>query len=195
MLALFLALFGLMEALDVSFLKDPSGWMSQKGGWAAALTGSGLLIADVFLPVPSSLVMIAHGALFGIWVGTALSLFGTLGATALGFAVGRRGGPLLTRLVSPAEKARADELLRKYGALAILVSRPLPLLAETVSILAGASPMGWGRMLAAAFAGALPASLLYALTGATARSFGSGILMFGAVILLAGLFWLVGRKI
>lgn len=195
MLAVFLALFGLTEALGISFLKDPTGWMHGKGGFGAAAAGVGLLLADVFIPVPSSLVMVAHGALFGIALGTVLSLLGSIGATMVGFAVGRRGGDLLARLVTPAEKARADELLRKYGALAVLVTRPIPLLAETVAILAGASPMGWGRMTMAAAAGSFPASLLYALTGATTRSFGSGVLMMGFVLLLAGLFWWVGKRI
>jgi uncharacterized membrane protein YdjX (TVP38/TMEM64 family) len=194
LLALFLALFGILQLLDIPFLQDPSEWMEARGGAAAAVAGVGLLVADVFLPVPSSLLMVAHGALFGVALGTSLSLAGSLGAASLGFFLGRRGGPLITRLVSEGEKARADEMLRKYGALAILVTRPLPLLAETVAILAGASPMGWGRMLAAALAGSLPASLLYALTGATTRSFTSGALMMGLVVALAGLFWWAGKK-
>ena len=194
MLAFFLATFGIMSALHVSFLEDPTGWLNQRGGAVAAVAGVGLLIADVFLPVPSSLVMIAHGALFGVWIGTALSLAGSVGATLFGFALGRRGGPLLTRMVSAGEKAKADALLAKWGALAILITRPVPLMAETVSILAGASPMGWGKMAAAALAGSAPAALLYALTGATARSFADGFLMFGLVILIAGVFWFFGRK-
>jgi uncharacterized membrane protein YdjX (TVP38/TMEM64 family) len=194
MLAFFLATFGIMSALHVSFLEDPTGWLNQRGGAVAAVTGVGLLIADVFLPVPSSLVMIAHGALFGVWIGTALSLAGSVGATLFGFALGRRGGPLLIRMVSAGEKAKADALLAKWGALAILITRPVPLMAETVSILAGASPMGWGKMAAAALAGSAPAALLYALTGATARSFADGFLMFGLVILIAGVFWFFGRK-
>jgi uncharacterized membrane protein YdjX (TVP38/TMEM64 family) len=195
MLGLFLALFGLTEFLGISFLQDPTGWMGREHGLAAAAAGVGLLVADVFIPVHSSLIMIAHGALFGIALGTALSLVGCLGCAGLGFALGRRGGRFIARLVTAEEKTKADALLAEYGALAILVTRPLPLLAETVAILAGASPMGWGRMALAAVAGSFPASLLYALTGATSRSFGSGALMMGFVLLLAGLFWLVGRRI
>ncbi len=193
MVAVFLALFGLVEAMGVDFLQDPSDWMQSRGKAAAAAAGVGLLIADVFIPVPASIVMLAHGKLFGIAMGSALSLLGSVGAAALGFALGRRGGPLLARLVTPAEKARADDMLREYGALAVLVSRPVPLLAETLSILAGASPMGWGRMLVATVAGNLPACLLYALAGATARDFVSGSLMMGLVLALAGLFWWAGR--
>jgi 3-dehydroquinate synthase len=193
MIALFLILFAVVEAAGVPLLTDPSAWLG-RGGPMAAAVGVGLLVADVFIPVPSSLVMIAHGALFGIAVGTALSLAGSLGAAALGFFLGRRSARLVERLVSPAEKARADELLARWGMLAVVVTRPIPLLAETVAILAGASPLGWGRMLAASLAGALPSCLLYALTGATSRSFGSGVVTFGASVALAGLLWWLGLR-
>ena len=64
-LALFLILFLMVKALGVPFLTDPTPWMKY-GGVLAAVVGVGLLIADVVLPVPSSLVMVAHGALFGV---------------------------------------------------------------------------------------------------------------------------------
>jgi uncharacterized membrane protein YdjX (TVP38/TMEM64 family) len=194
LLAFFLAAFALASAFHIHFLEDPTGWMKGRGGALAAFAGVALLIADVFLPVPSSLVMIAHGALFGIWTGTALSLLGSVGATLFGFWVGRRGGRTLERLVSPAEKAKADALLARWGALAILVSRPLPLLAETVAILAGASAMGWGKAALAGFLGCLPMAVLYAFTGATASGLGNDILMFGVVILIAAIFWFLGKK-
>ncbi len=192
MMALLLALFGLVQALGVPILTDPSPWLGGGGPLAAAL-GLGLLVGDVALPVPSSAVMVAHGALFGVWAGAALSVAGSVGAAALAFALGRRGEALLTRLVSPAAKARADGLLRRFGALAIVVSRPIPIVAETVAILAGASPMGWTRLLLASAAGALPASLLYALAGAT-RGTGGGLAVFALVLGAAALTWLVGRR-
>lgn len=158
-------------------------------------TGVGLLIADVLLPVPSSLIMIAHGALFGVVYGTLLSLLGGAGATLVGFALGRRGGLLLARIVSQEERTRADRLLRRWGALAIVVTRPIPVLAETTAILAGTSSMNWSRALLAGVAGSLPGALLYALTGALATSFASGVLVFGLVLVIAAVFWLVGHKL
>jgi 3-dehydroquinate synthase len=194
LLGLFLALFAFVEALGVPLLTDPSSWLG-RGGVGAAAIGVGLLVGDLVLPVPSSVVMIAHGALFGVVRGTLLSLAGSVGAAALGFWLGRRGAGLLERVVSPAEKARADELLRRWGALAVVVTRPVPLLAETVAMLAGASPLGWAKMLGASVAGALPPALLYALTGARSRSFGSGFVMFGVVLVVAGAMWLLGRRL
>jgi uncharacterized membrane protein YdjX (TVP38/TMEM64 family) len=192
MMVLFLVLFGIAEWQRVPILTDPGPLLARGGGIAAA-AGVGLLVADVVLPVPASLVMILHGALFGVVGGTLLSLAGALGAALFGFWIGRRGGPLLARLVPEDERRRADALLQEWGDLAILVTRPVPILAETMAILAGASPMGWGRMLLATFAGSLPAALLYALTGATARSLDSAALVFSLVLLVAGLFWGIGR--
>ena len=194
MMLTFLALFGLAEWLHVPLLTDPDPWMA-RGGWAAALIGVGLLIADVLLPVPASLVMIAHGALFGFVWGSALSLAGALGAGVFGFWLGRRGGPLVDRLVPADERRRADALLRSWGDLAVVVTRPVPILAETLAILAGTSPMTWPRMLAATLGGSLPAALIYALTGATARKLNDVPLVFVLVLLVAGLFWAVGKRL
>src|SRR5262245_9136493 len=100
----FTILFLIVEALGVPLLSDPTPWMKH-GGIVAAVVGVGLLIADVLLPVPSSLVMVAHGALFGVVIGTLLSLLGSVGAALFGFAIGRRGGRLLERIVTPAERS------------------------------------------------------------------------------------------
>jgi uncharacterized membrane protein YdjX (TVP38/TMEM64 family) len=192
--AVFFVLFLLAEVAGVPLLTDPSPWLRGADG-PAALFGFGLLVADAMLPVPSSLVMITHGAVFGVVVGTLLSLLGSLGAMLVGFAMGRRGGPLLIRLVSPQERATADCLLERWGVLAIVITRPMPLLAETVAVLAGASPLGWGRATLAALIGTFPAALVYALTGAAVAGFGSGALVFLAVVAVAGCAWFVGQSI
>lgn len=194
MLALFLLLFGLVEWLRIPLLTDPSAWLN-RGGIVAASVGVGLLIADVVLPVPSSLVMVAHGALFGVALGTLFSLIGSVGASLTGFALGRRGGALLEKIISPEERLRVERMLERWGALAIVVTRPIPLLAETTAILAGASAMSWKRAFVASLAGSLPAALLYALTGAVAASFQNGALMFGFVLLVSGVFWLISRRL
>lgn len=192
--AFFLSLFFLVKALGVPLLVDPAPALSHGGLWAAML-GVCLLIADVALPVPSSLVMVSHGALFGVMGGTLLSLVGSTGAAMLGFWIGGRGGRLLERLVTPQERERADGLLKRWGTLAIIVTRPVPLLAETVAIMAGASGMSRGRVALAAVIGSLPPALLYALTGATVARFENAALVFGLVLLAAGCFWLIGSRV
>lgn len=190
--AFFLALFLVVEALEVPLLSDPGPWL-ERGGAAAGALGFALLVADVFLPVPSSLVMIAHGAFFGVAAGTLLSLAGSVAAAWVGFFVGRRGGPWLERVIPADERAEVEALVARWGKLAVLVSRPVPLVAETVAVAAGASAMGWGELSAAASLGSIPAALLYAVTGATAARLDSFLLVFGLVMLIAGGFWFAGR--
>ncbi len=192
MLAVLLILFGAAELLEVPLLTDPSPWLDDRGALAAVI-GVGLLIVDVLLPVPSSLVMVAHGAIFGVVVGTALSLIGSTGAAAVGFWLGRRGGGVLAQIVPADERERADRMLARWGTLAVIATRPVPLLAETTVIMAGASSMSWRRTMLAAVAGALPAAVLYALTGAVAASFTNGVVVFGLVLAIAGAFWWLGH--
>ena len=194
LIVLFTILFVIVEALGVPLLSDPTPWMKH-GGVLAATIGVGLLIADVVLPVPSSIVMVAHGALFGVLWGTVLSLIGSVGAAVFGFAIGRRGGRLLERVVTRAECERASSILERWGTLAIIVTRPVPLLAETVAIMAGASSMSWRALVVASIAGSLPPALLYALTGAAVANLQNTALMFGVVLVVAGLFWLVGTEV
>jgi hypothetical protein len=62
--ALVLVGFLVAELLHAPLLEDPAGYL-HGGGLSAALLGVGLLVADVVAPVPSSLVMITLGALYG----------------------------------------------------------------------------------------------------------------------------------
>lgn len=192
MIVFFLFLFLAVEALGVPLLKDPTPWMKD-GGTLSAGIGVSLLIADVLLPVPSSLVMVANGSLFGVIAGTLLSLLGSVGAALFGFVIGRRGGRLLNRVVTLQEQEHVNQLLARWGTLAIVLTRPVPLLAETVSIMAGASSLGWGQVALAALVGSFMPALLYALTGAAVANFQSATLMFLVVLLVTGSFWLIGR--
>ena len=193
-MAIFLGLFIFGEALGIPILQDPMPWL-QQAGWMAGAIGVALLAFDVVMPVPSNLVMIAHGALFGIVVGTLLSLLGSMLAALAAFWVGRRGGRLLTLIVPADERAHANAVLERWGLLAIVVSRPLPLLAETILVLAGASSMSWRTAMLATFLGSIPPSLFYAWAGAASISFEGGAIVFGGVILLAALTGLTLRQL
>ena len=188
-----LLLFLAANALGIEVLNDPSRMMSAARP-LAAIAGVALLIADVFLPVPSILVMVANGTLFGVVGGTLLSLVGSIGAALTGFAVGRAGNDLIRKFVTPREHERAGAMLQRWGAVAIAVTRPVPILAETVAILAGGSPMTWTQALAAAAAGSIVPAAAYAWAGAAAQTLGMQTAIFAGVMAMSALMLLAGRR-
>jgi uncharacterized membrane protein YdjX (TVP38/TMEM64 family) len=173
-----LLLFGLVEWAALPILTDPLPVM-RAAGLGAALIGVGILTIDVLLPVPSSVVMVAHGALFGLVPGAALSLLGGVGATLIAFLLGRRGRPVVERLTTSPQRHRAGRLLSRWGALAVLITRPVPVVAETVAVLAGTSPMRWSVAAVAGAAGTVPPAVLYAAVGASGGTAVEAVLVLG----------------
>lgn len=116
---------------------------------AAALAIGGVLAADVFLPVPSSLVSTLGGAKLGLVGGTLVSWLGMTVGAALGFAAARLGGtPLTRRLAGDEELARMTKLAERFGVQTLVFTRPLPVLAEATVLLLGASGLSWRRVAA-----------------------------------------------
>jgi membrane protein DedA with SNARE-associated domain len=96
-------------------------------------------------------------------------------------------------VTTPAQRRRADRLLARWGALAIVVTRPVPVLAETVAVLAGTSPLRWPAALLAATVGTAVPAVLYAAAGAAAADAVDGVLVFGLVMALAAVLVLAGH--
>ena len=190
----FLAAFLVAAALDVPLLTGTE-WI-QEHAWASAVAIlNGLLIGDVLLPIPSSLLMVANGALLGTVVGALATMASTLLGGALAFWLGRRGAPWLMARISEAERARADRFFRRWGAMAVLVSRPVPIIAETIAILAGTTPMSWTRFMISVLLGNLPPAVLYAFAGASAKNASYSIAIFLILVGFAGGWWLLGRRL
>ena len=188
-----LLLFFVVQALQLPFLAEDTSFLLSQKKWVAGLAGIGLLIADVIAPVPSSIIMLANGILFGpIW-GTLLSILGGSGAALTGYWIGIQGEHAGTRWLGNEALARANSFFRKHGIVAVIASRPIPILAEAVSIIAGISRMPAGKFLPATLLGLLPTAVIYAIAGAYSVSLNSGLYAFIAVILLAGVVWLVGK--
>jgi len=190
-LALFLGIFLTVEMVGIPLLQNPLP--SLRGHpVAAAAIGFSLLVADAVIPIPASLVMIAHGAIFGLVGGALLSLVGSVCSAVVGFGIGRAGEKYYARIVRAEEREGADRLLERWGTLAVVVTRPIPLLAETVAVMAGVSGVRWKTLVMSAAIGGLPSALLYAWAG-TAGRVDMGVWPFAAAILVAGVLFVAGR--
>lgn len=187
-----LVLFVVTEYSQISFLTDPTPWLNKKSP-GTALLAILLLSADVVIPVPSSIMMTVNGALFGIWLGTVISLLGGLGAALIGFSLGRWMTPIVQDWVSPEEWEQAQSFLLSWGSIGIIITRPIPILAETMSIVAGTS-LSCQQVLLSSFLGLLPIALLYSLSGAMAADLKTSFASFFISLAIAGVFWWIGKR-
>jgi len=130
-----------------------------------------LLASDVLLPVPSSIVSTAAGALLGFQLGTAASALGmTLGCLVgygLGWRLGRAGA---TRLVGAQELERAASRVGRFRELAVLACRPVPVLAEASVVAAGVIHAPLARFVLVVSGANIAISAWYAAVGSTAAS-------------------------
>lgn len=181
-----LAGFGLVERFGPPLLSEDFWASGGLAPWAAAVAVA-LLLADVVLPVPSSVVMIFLGAVLGWPAGAGLSWVATAGSAMIAFGLGRRLG---RRALAP---EALDRRLRSHGILVIALTRPLPVLAETTAVAAGMTRSMTGRrMLIGAVAGTLPPAVLFAAAGASAHG-SYGMLLIALCVLLDAGVWLGER--
>lgn len=129
----------------------------------------GVLAADILLPVPSSLVTTLGGASLGVLAGTACGWLGmTIGSLA-GWWLGRVAGIRRLARLDPADRAALAARQRRYGPLLVVVTRPLPILAEAAALVAGAAGMPARVFLVAAAASNLAIAFAWSLAGSLGR--------------------------
>ena len=143
-----------------------------------------LLASDILLPVPSSMVSTAAGFFLGFMGGMITSLIGMTVSCIAGFWLGVKfGRPIACRLVGINELKRLEELSHRFGDWVIVVSRPIPVLAEASVLFAGISGMPAYRFLLLSTLSNLGISAVYAAVGAFSATTNSFLLAFAGSIL------------
>jgi membrane protein DedA with SNARE-associated domain len=88
---------------------------------------------------------------------------------------------------------RADRFFRRWGGAAVVMSRPIPIIAEAVGALAGTTRLGWTRYTLALILGNVPTAVLYALAGSSVHQVRNGLIIFFALVAAASLWLLINR--
>ncbi|KWT64987.1 hypothetical protein APY04_3075 [Hyphomicrobium sulfonivorans] len=165
-------------------------WMAApESSLAVAAIGIALLVADLLLAIPSALVIALMGGLIG---GAAATIAGTIGlslACVWGFMLGRSFGRDFSSADDREQKefSTATGLLKQYGLLALVVARPVPILAEISVIAAAALGMSAAPVLITTTLANLGIAALYAFVGATAEGWLGIALVFAAATTLPAL--------
>jgi uncharacterized membrane protein YdjX (TVP38/TMEM64 family) len=166
-------------------------WIRERGalGWLAVI---GLLVVDLFLPIPATGVMSAAGFVYGPWFGGFISFVGSFLAGLLAYGLSRAFGIRAAEWLAGKEGLAENEaLFQRAGPWLIILSRWLPVLPEVVSCLAGLARMPFFLFLVALVCGTLPPAFTYAAVGALFDSEPLWALLLS--VLLPVLLWLAFR--
>jgi uncharacterized membrane protein YdjX (TVP38/TMEM64 family) len=145
-------------------------WFTRVKPYAWAL-GIGLLVSDLFLPIPATGVMAALGSVYGFVLGGFIAAVGSAGAGLIGYFMARYAGRRAIHLLASEEEIRRSQaFFDRWGGFAVILSRALPILPEVMAILAGVSRMRLSRFLSALLLGTIPTCLLFSYVGHAARS-------------------------
>ncbi|MDF1826526.1 MAG: VTT domain-containing protein [Verrucomicrobiales bacterium] len=173
-------------------------WMRSAGSWAWAL-GIGLLLIDLFLPIPGTVVMSALGLVYGWFTGGLLSAIGSMAAGILAYWLCRKLGRRAARwLASDEGIAEGEQLFTgETGGWLVALSRWMPVLAEVVACMAGLSRMDFRRFFAALCVGSIPMGFVFAWIGHAGEDTPGTALLLSAVLppLIWGFFRLIYLRI
>jgi uncharacterized membrane protein YdjX (TVP38/TMEM64 family) len=103
--------------------------------------------------------------------------------------VRRYGQRASRRLVGDEEIVRIQRVFARHGAAAVAMTRALPVVMETMSVVAGLSTMKRSTFLLASLAGTIPIVVVYAYAGAVSRQTGSLVPAVVILIAVAGAAW------
>ena len=166
--------------------------LGRYGAWAW-LVGILLLIGDLFLPLPATLIMSALGYIYGPLAGGIIATIGSFLSGILAFglcrALGRKGALMI---LGEKDLKRGEQAFSKNGGWIVAISRWLPVLPEIVACMAGLNQMKWRQFSIALACGSIPLGFIFAYIGFTGQA-----QPYLALIISAGLpplLWLIARN-
>ena len=136
-----------------------------RGAWWISPAIAGLLAADVFLPVPSSILSTASGVLMGFVFGALTNIAGMTAGCWLGYRAGR--------MARRQADASMTKLWTRYGEWTLLLTRAVPVLAEASVLFAGMTGMPVRRFMVLTTLANVGIGTLYAAVGAFAMEWNS----------------------
>lgn len=162
-----------------------------------ALILGGLLASDILLPIPSSIVSTACGLLLGFGMGTLASSVGMVISCLIGyFLAAWFGRPFVKRMVGNESMSRFQALQAKHGIWVVVITRPVPVLAEIAVLSAGLGKISFSRFLILSTLSNIGISAVYAAIGAWSAQLNAFLLAVAGSMILPGIgmLWLHWRS-
>lgn len=125
-----------------------------------------VLSVDILLPIPSSGVSTYAGGTLGFGVGALASWVGMSLGALFGFSLARGLGRPFAQRFGGSDLETFERSSVEYGPVALLLTRPLPILAEACVLLMGVIHMPWRRFFPPVLISNAAISVPYAAFGA-----------------------------
>src|SRR6478736_10134700 len=154
------------DALMAFFSAEGSiAWLTAYGPWAWAIA-IGLLVADLFLPLPATLIMSALGYIYGPLIGGLISVAGAFISGSLGYWLCRLlGEKTAIWILGAKEYDRGKKVAANVGGWVVALSRWLPVFPEVIACMAGLTRMPVANFYLALACGSIPLGFTYAVIG------------------------------
>ena len=128
-----------------------------------------MAIQGLLIPIPSEIVLIATGMIWGLTMGGIMGIVGSMAAALLCFYVSRKGGrPLAEKFVGKSAIEMSDDFIHKYGMGAIIIARFLPFVAfDPISYASGLVDMDVKKYSLGTLIGSIPRAFFYSWLGSS----------------------------
>ncbi len=126
-----------------------------------------LLVADLFIAVPTLTVTIFAGFFLDFPLGFLAGATGLLSAGILGYLISYFYGPRLLRHIYKDEDKlnEMQDVFSRYGSIVLIICRAMPILPEVSCCLAGATRMKFRKYISAFLLGTVPYALVATYAG------------------------------
>ena len=162
----------------------------QENTWRYSFFSFLILSSDILLPVPSSSVMYSNGVVLGVLNGFVLSLISSVLSSVIGYGLGR-----FTNFRLNSSSCSSQKLIKRYGNVAIIISRGIPILSESISFTAGYNLMKFRTYFLMNLIGFFPVCMIYSYFGHMGQDRNMFFLSFVLSILLSALIWFFGKSL
>jgi len=126
-----------------------------------------MAIQGLIVPIPSEIVLLATGIIWGVFIGGVMGIIGSMAAALLCFYISKKGGrPIVKKFVGDKAIDLADNFIHKYGMGAIIVARFLPFIAfDPISYASGLVDMDVKKYSIGTLIGSIPRAFFYSWLG------------------------------
>ncbi len=177
---LFLAIMALTVVLAVLWLKNQNifyEWIIRYfvlpiggiGFWGYIIFLVFMALQSLLMPIPSEVVLLAAGAIWGFWGGFMMGMIGSMLSAVLCYVIAARGGgPIVEKFLGKENIETVDVYLQKYGAPVVFVMRAVPFVGfDPVSYVSGLIRLDFKKYFFANLFGCISRCIFYAWLGFT----------------------------